>query len=104
VWRNRILVSAITDACWTDGADISRLRETMDCLLARMYLLAPGLTEVLEQMVKQHQKAGQSHEHRMRSLARKHFAIEVMGSGRLLTAKDESLVKVLSSGPTTLAS
>jgi len=104
IWRNRILVSAITDACWSDGADLSLLRQTMDLLLVRNYLLAPCLSAVLEQMAKHHAGAGQGREDRLRSMARKQFAIDVMGSGRLLTARDEVFVKALSQGPTTLAS
>jgi hypothetical protein len=41
-------------------------------------------------------KAGKGRDDRMRSLARKQFAIEVMGSGRVLSATDEALVKALS--------
>jgi len=97
-------VSAITDACWTIGADLSLLRQTMDMLLERQYIVAPCLSDVLVQMVKHHQQPIKTGEDRKRSLARKQFAIEVMGSGRALSAKDESLVKVLSMGPATWAS
>jgi hypothetical protein len=104
IWRNRILVSAITDACWMGGADFSALRETMDCLLARMYSEAPCLTDVLRQMVNHEAQAGKGREDQMRRVARRRFAIEVMASGRVLTATDEALVKALLTGPTTLAS